>query len=530
MLISRRYPGHQLPYKLIEELHEQCAACQKLRTRHPHISIEPIRRSLAVYEHFHTISIDGMPISPTDDDGNCHVNIINNWATGRIFLQAAADKSAETAVEALYSYRMLYGHIARLVSDPGSDYTSDIVRIYNRFTGVDHQITDVDRPQANGTERKVQEVKRFLRQLAVTPALQRSWSKPRTLHHAACLVNENPDESTGISCNDLHFGRDDAASMRSLVPEDGVPEGFGRHAYLDALHTELKAVREIWATRKRILTARHLSTNPDPSKQNKFAPGDFVFFTRRARPSTFSALNRGPYEVIEHIHNRVRVRDLVTSKESTFQVDRLYLFFGTEVAARAQACLDDGQFVVEDILAYRGQPLQRLSCEFLVRYEDGETIWILWSPDLQTNAAFVAYCTSHAELTPFLFDTIADAKLAMAAQNKEAMPFSLPGTTIYVALRYDSQTWYTDLPFEQNHLHRPYYVPMTFGEFYGKTRRTIRVLDTVVHPGFEYRFSHTDLLHWGRYRTIDAIPNPHTILTRAMVSANPVFTRSPTTT
>ena len=291
MLLSRRYPGHQLPYKLVEQLHEQCADCQKLRTRHPHVQVTPIRRSLAVYEHFHTISIDGMPISPTDDNGNCHINIINNWATGRIFLQAATNKTAETAVDALYTYRMTYGHIARLVSDPGSDYTSDIARLYNRFTGVDHHITDVDRPQANGTERKVQEAKRFLRQLAVTQTLQRSWSKPRILHHAACLVNENPDLITGISCNDLQFGRADAASMRALVPEDGVPEGFERHAYFAALHTELMEVRRVWADHKHVLTSKRLSTNPDPDQQNKFSPGDFVSSSavsdpRPSKPST----------------------------------------------------------------------------------------------------------------------------------------------------------------------------------------------------------------------------------------------------
>jgi hypothetical protein len=106
------------------------------------------------------------------------------------------------------------------------------------------------------------------------------------------------------------------------------------------------------------------------------------------------------------------------------------------------------------------------------------------------------------------------------------MPRTLPGTTIYVPLRYDSQSWYTDLLPGQAHLESPYYVPMVFGQFYGQTRKTIRVLDTVVHPGFEYRFTHADLLQWGQYRTIEDIPNPHVLLTPAMVRSNPSFKRS----
>jgi hypothetical protein len=114
----------------------------------------------------------------------------------------------------------------------------------------------------------------------------------------------------------------------------------------------------------------------------------------------------------------------------------------------------------------------------------------------------------------------------MSDTNKDPMPLTLPGHTIYVPLRYDSQSWYTDLLPGQDHLETPYYVPMVFGQFFGKTRKTIRVIDTVVHPGFEYRFTHSDLLQWGQYRTIDAIPNPHVILTPAMVRANPMFKRS----
>ena len=129
-----------------------------------------------------------------------------------------------------------------------------------------------------------------------------------------------------------------------------------------------------------------MQKNPSPEHHNTYQPGDLVFFHRKLKDNTFTALRKGPYEVATQINNRVAVTSLVYDKSHTFYVDRLSLFCGTKTAATEMAMLDDRQFMVEKIVAYKGNPTDRGTCSFLVQYEDGDLLWQAWSRDLHISA------------------------------------------------------------------------------------------------------------------------------------------------
>ena len=121
----------------------------------------------------------GMPITPHSTEGKKHIHIVKKLGTNYITLYASDDKSSESACDAIINARARMGLITHIISDPGSDYTSKLVARVNTFLGINHRMGMADRPEGNGIERDVAEVKRFLR--AITNHHDLQWSKPRVM-------------------------------------------------------------------------------------------------------------------------------------------------------------------------------------------------------------------------------------------------------------------------------------------------------------------------------------------------------------
>jgi hypothetical protein len=51
------------------------------------------------------------------------------------------------------------------------------------------------------------------------------------------------------------------------------------------------------------------------------------------------------------------------------------MWHGTAEEAFRAAMLDNDQYIVDSIIAYRGDPDQRTSMEFEVQFNDGTVVW-----------------------------------------------------------------------------------------------------------------------------------------------------------
>ena len=89
---------------------------------------------------YHTVSIDGMPISPHSAEGKSHIHIVKKLGTNYITLYASDDKSAESACDAIINARARMGLITHIISDPGSEYTSRLVAKVNTFLDINHRV------------------------------------------------------------------------------------------------------------------------------------------------------------------------------------------------------------------------------------------------------------------------------------------------------------------------------------------------------------------------------------------------------
>ena len=142
----------------------------------------------------------------------------------------------------------------------------------------------VGRPQATDIERDVQEVKRFLRELAHSNILMEEWSLPRILAVCQFLINDDPEELLNISPSQLTFGRRDP-QMYQII-QDADPTGTAAEhatAYhqrllkelheINSLYSKHKAERALESTASNLLACYETSyTNPSSYRNTASLP------------------------------------------------------------------------------------------------------------------------------------------------------------------------------------------------------------------------------------------------------------------
>ena len=102
----------------------------------------------------------------------------------------------------------------------------------------------------------------------------------------------------------------------------------------------------------------------------------------KLRPSKLTPAYKGPYEVVSQRNNDVTCRHLVGGQIETFHLSRVKIFHGNRDDAYKAALLDNDQYVIKEVLAYRGDPLTRTTMEFEVQFEAGSVVWLPWTKEL----------------------------------------------------------------------------------------------------------------------------------------------------
>jgi hypothetical protein len=178
----------------------------------------------------------------------------------------------------------------------------------------------------------------------------------------------------------------------------------------------------------------------------------------------------GPYRVVSQHKNDVQVRSLVFDNIVTFNIDHLKLFIGAEHEARTMAMLDKNQYLITEILAYRGDPAKRSTCLFLIQFDDGDLIWVPYSRDITETQQFETFCNARSELYLLLFSA-AEASTMMAAINRTNISEVAPGSNVFVNLRFFGFEWYNSLGLPNSDTIN-YVVAFTYMRWYHKTTFT----------------------------------------------------------
>lgn len=473
-LLNEHFPGHRIPYKVVEEFVMTCPICQKDRLGMAD-TLEPIVLTLKPEQRRSMVGVDTLTITPPDDAGNCYVTVIVNHFTKLVGLYPSKSHDAISTATALFQYFCTYGLVDSIISDPGSEFMNDVINQLMQWFGIRHRFSLVDRHESNGVEHTNGLILRHLKALIFDERIQHRWSHPTVLPLIQFMLNTFDNSETGVVPFHAHFGTADATYFQLPALKEGEEEDslLLTQQYLINLDKNLKTLYEI-SKKHQDRIALERKKHSSPELQNTFQPGDRVLWQRDPNiplPSKLSPKFVGPYEVISQDRNDVTCRHLILGHIKVFHVSRLKIFHGSLESAKTTAMIDNNQYVISEFKAYRGDPKTRTQMEFEVLFEDGSLVWLPWSKDLFNTVQYEAYCRSRPELYPLIYD----AKIAgKRVKELNASPITevKPGDSVLVDIRSYGAGWYDSLSLEDKH-HSNYLVEYRYVKW--KSNRHLKI-------------------------------------------------------
>ena len=187
----------------ISQFLKVCPTCQSMKApQQSYGTLHPIE----VTEPFELVGWDLMGPFPTSIHGNKYILVITEYLTRWCEAIALPDATASSVAQALLQ-RVIFPHGCprQLLSDQGSQFRSEVIRILSHSLGITQIFTSSYHPQSNGlTERLNRTIKQVIS--AYVDPLHQSWDQ--VLPFAVHAYNTSVQESTRISPFRALYGRD----------------------------------------------------------------------------------------------------------------------------------------------------------------------------------------------------------------------------------------------------------------------------------------------------------------------------------
>ena len=380
LALCKQYPGHSIPLRVIQDLVAECPTCQKDRVPLQLIPHNNVRETLM--HHKRTIGMDHVTVTPPDEDGYIGLLLIVELDTKFPQAYPVRDYSATTVATILFKHFCTFGSYDAIISDPGSAFTSTIIKQLNEWLGITHHVSLIGRHESNGTEHVNCLFVGHLRRLVHDERLTRRWASDTVLPLINHALSTSPNsELGGLSPAELKFGTIDLHKFQ--LPPPLLP-GSDYAALINQLNNNLAIIRSATNDYQTRLRIQRTATE---FKQNTFQPGDLILWNPREtatslRSAKLSPKLLGPYTVIQQTKNNVKCQHIITSQEMIFHADRITPFVGTNIEASQAGLLDREEYVIHHISAHRGTFKRKQHLEFLVHW-DGYTSdsdsWEPWS-------------------------------------------------------------------------------------------------------------------------------------------------------
>ncbi len=465
------------------------------------------------------VGIDHLAITPEDENGNKVAIVIVDLFDKFADPSPHKDYTTETAAIALFKHICDYGMVDAVASDPGSAFTSEVVAKVLKWLGSKHVISLVDVHTSNGVEPTNREILRHLKALIYDERILSRWSHDTVFPIIKFLLNSHVSSETGMEPFRLRFGDRDKVFMQ-LPATDSLPDSACE--FVRRLNENLSTLREASQRYQKKVLDEKLKHELPEEQQNQYQPGDYVLYHRGTAMNNKKLLPtfKGPYKVVSHYRNDVTCRNLITDAiEPAFQASRLKMWHGTAEEAFKAAMLDNDQYIVDSIIAYRGDPDQRTSMEFEVRFSDGTVVWKPWDKDLDTTQAYEDFVRARPALRPLLYTKeVADRQ--RTELNRQPITEIGPGESAYVDIRSYSAQWYAGLGLPDPE-HNTYVVQYRYTNWGGKNRNDRKRLVAVCDLFDERHIvNHEFVQRYGQWRQL----LPHmTLVDKAMVLAYPLL-------
>ena len=415
----------------------------------------------------------------------------------------------------MFLHYVRYGRFKQVIMDAGTEFKNETIMLLNKFLGQEHVHSLVEVPESNGVEPTNKKIKMLLQCICHDERVRDRWSDPTVLMLVQHACNSVIHSETGYTAMELKFGSSDFADTE--LPTHDIISSTAPKILLD-LNNDLKTIRELSRKFQLELVAKRDNSNESPSTSNKYQAGDFVLFLAS---KTGQADNKadakflGPFRVISHLKNNVKVRNIITDAIDDVHCDRLKYFFGSADQAREAALRDNDQYDIDHFVTYKGDPLVRTSVIFYIKFRDGAHHWKQWSKDLYDTIQYETFCKSLTQLAPLIL-LQREALILMREINKTPIVEVQENLTVFLDLRAIGAGWFSGLSLP-NPDFSTYVIPLIYKKFQKKDHTTINCIIPALKIQWFGRnaVNHYFINMWGTSRIL----HPHmTLITSDMIT------------
>lgn len=256
---------------------------------------------------FHTIHVDHVGPFVKTKTGNSHLFVIIDAFTKFILIYAVKGTKTELTIKSLKDCFKNFGVPRRLISDPGSSFTSHKFKEFVQSVGMTHHLTAVGLPRGNGqVERYNQTILESLAAMGMNVSEKR-WDE--NLMRLQVGLNSTINDALGVSPSEALLGvRVSLHGAKDPIVESYVDVTKVRKAIVERIQTQQEEQKE-----------RFDKTRYQPKP---IAVNDLVMIRVTSFPATGSSRKllpkwRGPFQVSRILANdRYEVAEVKGSQRS----------------------------------------------------------------------------------------------------------------------------------------------------------------------------------------------------------------------
>jgi hypothetical protein len=150
-----------IPHAVVAEFVATCPICQKVRLGMVD-SLKPIVRHLKPEHKRSVVRVDTLTVTPIDKFGNQYIDVLVNHSTKFVVLYPKSEHTAISMATSIFQFFCTYGMFDSIISDPGSDLTSEVIKHLTDWFKTKHVFSLVDRHESNGVEGSNKQILRHL--------------------------------------------------------------------------------------------------------------------------------------------------------------------------------------------------------------------------------------------------------------------------------------------------------------------------------------------------------------------------------